>query len=323
MVYNLPQMAIKKDYYETLGLSRKASDEEVKRAYRLLARQHHPDLHPAKDKDVHTRRMQEVNEAYAVLGSKENRAKYDQLGSDWEKGPPPPEDTGSGRGEASGGDAFSEFFRRTFRQDSGTSPFEEQSPGELDIEATLDLTLEEAVLGVEKSFSLMAAGLCPNCRGTGQKGKSFCPMCGGVGEVRHGREVKTKIPPGLLPGGRIRLKGQGNEGSGTRGDLYLTIRLMPHPGFKVDGANIESTVRVMPWQAALGATVSVQTLEGPLRARLPKGTHAGTRLRFKGKGLGKSAERGDLFAKVEIDIPDVLSPKAEALFAQLEEESHA
>jgi curved DNA-binding protein len=311
-----------KDYYEILGVPRTASEEEIKRAYRLLARRHHPDLHPEKEKDVHTRRMQEVNEAYAVLGSNENRAKYDQLGSDWEKGPPPPEEPGAGRAEGFGADAFSEFFRRTFRQGAERSQPEEQSPSELDIEASLDLSLEEAVLGVEKSFSLMASGLCQNCRGTGRKGGSFCPMCGGVGEVRVRREVKTKIPPGLLSGARIRLKGQGNEGPGGRGDLYLSIRLRPHPHFKLDGANLEIVVRAMPWQAALGSTVSVQTLEGPLRMKIPKGAHAGTLLRLAGKGLGKPGRRGDLFARVEIDIPDALSPKAEALFAQLEEESH-
>ena len=311
-----------KDYYEILGVPRTASDEDIKQAYRVLARRHHPDLHPDKEKETHTRRMQEVNEAYAVLGSKENRAKFDQLGNDWEKGPPP-EDAGTGRAEGLGADAFSEFFRRTFRQGAERTPFEEQSPSELDIEAALDLSLEEAVLGVEKSFSLMAVGLCPSCRGTGRKGASFCPTCGGVGEVRRQRDVKTKIPPGLLPGARIRLKGQGNEGPRARGDLYLTIRLRPHPDFKLDGANLETAVRTMPWQAALGSTVSVPTLEGPLRMRLPKGTHAGTRLRLAGKGIGKPGARGDLFARVEIDIPDSLSPKAEGLFAQLEEESHA
>ncbi len=308
-----------KDYYEILGVPRTASDEEIKQAYRVLARRNHPDLHPEKEKELHTRRMQEVNEAYTVLGSKENRAKYDQLGSDWEKGPPPRD----ARAESPGGEAFSDFFRNMFRGGAERAQPEEQSPSELDIEATLDLTLEEAVRGVEKSFSLMAAGLCQNCRGTGRKGASFCPVCGGVGEVRRRREVTAKIPPGLLPGARIRLKGKGNEGPGARGDLYLTIRLQPHPDFKVDGANLETPVRAMPWQAALGSTVSVSTPEGPVRLRLPKGARAGTRLRMAGKGLGKPGERGDLFARVEIDLPESLSPKAEALFKQLEEESHA
>jgi curved DNA-binding protein len=311
-----------KDYYETLGVPRTASEEEVKRAYRRLARQHHPDLHPDKDKDLHTRTMQEVNEAYAVLGSKENRAKYDRLGTDWEKGGPPPQDREDSGAGASGEEAFSDFFRHMFREASERRSAREEFPSELDIEAALDLTLEEAVAGVEKSFSLMAAGLCRACHGTGREGASFCPRCSGVGEIRRQRQVKTKIPPGLLAGSRIRLKGQGNDGAHNRGDLYLTVRLLHHPHFNVDGKDLETVVRVMPWQAALGSTVPVQTLEGPLRLRVPKGTHAGTRLRLAGKGLGNAAERGDLFARIGIDIPDHLSPKAEALFKQLEEESH-
>lgn len=312
-----------KDYYAAFGISRTATDEEIKKAYLRLAREHHPDLHPEKEKQRHTQRMQEVNEAYAVLSSKENRAKYDQLGEHWEQGPPPaqepPPDAG---GSSVRQEGFSDFFRDMFRQSQARDEETQKFASELDIEAVLDISLEEAVRGVEKSFSLMTTGLCQNCRGTGRKEKTFCPLCGGVGEVRHQREVKSRIPPGLISGSRIRLKGQGNEGSQVRGDLYLNIRLAPHPNFRVDGLNLETKVRVMPWQAALGTEMAIQTLDGSLRMRIPKGTHTGSRLRLAGKGLGKPGARGDLFTRVVIDIPESLSPKAEALFKQMEEETH-
>ncbi len=300
-----------------------ASENEIKQAYHRLARRHHPDLHSAKEKDLHTKRMQEMNEAYAVLSSKENRAKYDQFGEDWKDGPPPPPPPNRDYGGSSGQDqdAFGDFFSNMFRQREAQGEPNQVYPSELDIEAVLDLSLEEAVRGVEKSFSLMTTGLCQNCRGTGRKAKTFCPVCGGVGEIRRQREVKTKIPPGLTTGSRIRLQGQGNEGTQGRGDLYLTIRLLPSPSFRVDGMNLSTEARVMPWSAAMGADIRVQTLEGPVRMRLPKRTHTGTRLRLSGKGLGKPGARGDLFVRVKIDIPDSLTPKVEALFRQLKEEA--
>lgn len=311
-----------KDYYERLGVPRTASDQEIKRAYFRLARQHHPDLHSEKEKDLHTKRMQEVNEAYAVLSSKENRAKYDQFGEHWKEGPPPvPPRQESGGSSAPSDDAFSDFFQNMFSQEGNRGATEPDFPSELDIEATLDLSLEEAVRGVEKTFSLMTTGLCQNCHGTGRKGKTFCPICGGVGEIRRQREVKTKIPPGLTSGGRIRLKGQGYEGSHVRGDLYLNIRLLPHPDFKIDGKNLETTLVIRPWQAVLGSSANVLSLDGPVSIRIPEGSHTGTRLRLSGKGLGKPTERGDLFIRIVIDIPNSVSPKAKELYKQIQEES--
>lgn len=313
-----------RDYYEVLNVPRTASDEEIKKAYFRLAREHHPDLHAEKDKDLHTKRMQEVNEAYAVLSSKENRAKYDQFGQDWKEGPPPPDrqrDAEPSYEQTQEG--FSDFFRHMFRKEQAQRENEEFFSSELDIEAVLDLSLKEAINGVERSFVLLTTGLCQNCHGTGRKNGVFCPVCGGVGEVRRQREVRTKIPAGLTEGGRIRLKGQGNEGAHSRGDLYLRIHLLPDPNFKVDGKNLETTLRIMPWAAALGAEIPVQTLEDSLRMRIPKRTHAGTRLRLAGKGLGKPGDRGDLFVRIEIDIPDVLTARSENLWKELEEESHA
>jgi len=311
-----------KDYYKVLGVSRTASDADIKKVYHRLAREHHPDLHPEKEKQARSGKMKEVNEAYAVLSSKENRAKYDQLGAQRKNGPPPQQDWETGGSSGPSDEAFSDFFRNIFRQRENQGGGSPAFSSELDIEAVLDLSLEDAVRGVEKSFSLMTTGLCQTCHGTGQQGKGFCSVCGGVGEVRRQREVRTKIPGGLTGGIRIRLKGKGNEGPHGSGDLYLQIRLLPHPRFKVDGLDLETGARIMPWQAGLGSKIDVQTLDGSLGIRLPKGTHTGTRLRLSGKGLGKTGKRGDLFVRIEIDIPEKLTPKVEALLKQLEEESN-
>ena len=318
-----------RDYYEVLKVPRTATDEEIRQAYRRMAREHHPDLHAGKEKDLHTAKMQEINEAYAVLGAKEYRAKYDQYGEHWKEGPPPPpppsyaESGGSYAPPEQDAGAFSDFFRNMFSQTQSGNRGEGLSRSELDIEAELDLSLMEAVQGVEKSFSLMTAGLCLNCRGTGRIKEAFCPVCGGLGEIRRPRDVKTRIPAGLMEGNRIRLKGQGNEGAHGRGDLYLRIHLQADPHYRIDGLNLESTLRVMPWDAALGSEAAVATLDGPLRIKIPKGTHTGKRLRIAGKGLGKSGSRGDLFILIEIDIPETLTSKTEALFKQIQEDSHA
>ena len=209
-----------------------------------------------------------------------------------------------------------------FQQSQGAGRSDPRSASELDIEAELELSLGEAVHGVEKTFSLMTAGLCQKCRGTGRIQNAFCPLCGGLGEIRRPREVKTRIPAGLTDGARIRLKGQGNEGARGRGDLYLEIHLRPDPRFRIEGADLDTPLRVPPWDAALGSEAVVQTLDGPVRIKIAKGTHTGKRLRLAGKGLGKPGARGDLFIRVEIDLPDRLSPKAEALFKQMKEADH-
>ena len=317
-----------RDYYEVLGVPRKATEEEIKQAYRRLARQYHPDLHPESEKDVHTKKMQELNEAYTVLSSKENRAKYDQLGEHWQEGfQPPPPPRGAERQtprytEGPEAEAFSDFFHNMFGGRQGPFAAEDIPPSSLDIEADLELPLIDAVQGVQREFRLTTTGLCPTCQGTGRVNKKICSTCGGVGEIQNERTIKTRIPPGLQDGSRIRLKGQGNEGASDRGDLYLRIHLLPDPRFTVNGSDLETTVPLMPWQAVLGAEVTVDTLDGPVRIRIPRGTPTGKRFRLTGKGLGKGAKaRGDLFARAEIAMPTKISSRAEALYKQLQEEA--
>jgi curved DNA-binding protein len=321
-----------KDYYETLGVPRTATEDEIKQAYRRLARQHHPDLHPQSEKDVHTKKMQDINEAYSVLASKDNRTKYDHLGEHWQEGPmPPPPSSRTGRtaprGSRSSGqvdsEGFSDFFRDMFG--GGGSPFGQQdvAPSTLDIEAELELPLADAVKGVEREFRLSTTGLCPQCQGTGRFNKKICSVCGGVGEIHKDRNVKTRIPAGLQEGSRIRLKGQGNEGpQGSRGDLYLRIHLLPDSRFTIQGSDLETVLPLMPWQAALGAEVNVGTFDGPVRIRIPKETLSGKRLRLAGKGLGSGSSRGDLFVRVEITLPPKISPQAQALYKQLQDEAN-
>jgi DnaJ-class molecular chaperone len=164
--------------------------------------------------------------------------------------------------------------------------------------------------------------ICPSCGGSGRKGRSFCPTCGGVGETEVEKTITARLPQAVRDGMKLRLRGQGGaaRGGGEAGDLYLRIRLLPHPSFKVVGSDLETTVTVMPWIAALGGEASVATLDGPIRIKIPAGTHAGRTFRVAGKGLGKDGGgRGDLHAAVRIDIPEKLDPKLEKLFAEMRE----
>ena len=337
-------MALKfKDYYEVLKVARGASADEIKKAYRKLVKEHHPDLHPESQKAERTQRMQEVNEAYSVLGDPANRAKYDKFGENWKEGQefrPPPDagfreqDFGGGRegfgGRASGGgaEAFSDFFSQFFGGGAGggrgPAGFEEpEAPAaSLDIEAALDLPLEDAVRGGEKAFSLDVSGLCSACGGTGRRGRAFCPTCGGAGETTQRRDVRVRLPPNLHDGSRIRVKGKGRERGGRAGDLYLVARLRPDSRWRVSGSDLEAAVRVMPWTAALGGEAEVPTPEGAVRVKIPPGTRAGKTLRLSGRGLGRpGGGRGDLLARVELDLPASLSERAKALYKQLEEEA--
>jgi len=319
-----------KDYYAILGVSKSASPEELKKAYRRLAREHHPDLHAEKNKAAASEKFKEINEAYEVLSDPAKKAKYDELGPGWDQerpaGPPPrrqaPPDFGAGAQDFSG---FSDFFENLYGEGAarGFGGAEPRGPRRgQDVEAEMSISLEDAVRGGEKKLSLMVPAICPACAGTGRRGRGFCPACGGVGETRVEKTITARLPQAVRDGMRLRLRGQGGAaaGGGEAGDLYLRIRLLPHPAFKVLGSDLETTVTVMPWTAALGGEASVATLDGPIRIKIPAGTHAGRAFRVAGKGLGKDGGgRGDLNAAVRIDIPDRLDPKLEKAFAEMKE----
>jgi DnaJ-class molecular chaperone len=330
-----------RDYYAVLGVKKDATPEELKQAYRRLAKVHHPDLQPEKEKAAASEKFKELNEAYEVLSRPEKRAKYDQFGADWERGPRPPEEeprrARSGppprdAEEGAGFSGFSDFFEDLYGADAeglGSAPRSARRARSgprrgQDVEAEMSLSLEDAVRGGEKKITLDVPALCPSCGGTGRRGSGFCPDCGGVGELAQAKTITARLPAAARDGMRLRLRGQGAAapGGGESGDLYLRIRLLPHPSFRVAGADLETTVTVMPWTAALGGEASVPSLDGPIRVKISAGTHAGRVLRVAGKGLGREGGgRGDLHAAVRIDIPDRSDPRLEKLYREMKEAS--
>jgi curved DNA-binding protein len=290
-----------KDYYEVLGVPRDASQDEIRRTYRKLAREYHPDLNRESDAED---RFKELGEAYEVLSDPDKRERYDGLGAQWRAG-----ERASGGGDfedlfgrqGSGGDArvefgdgdFSEFFERLFGEGAAARP-----SGRLrgvDREAVLDLSLEEALAG-------------------GRRRLSF----------EDGGSVDVNIPAGVREGQRIRLADQGGAGrnGGPSGDLYLRVRLKPHATFRRRGDDLDLDLPVAPWEASLGATVPVPTLTGTARVRVPAGSSSGRRLRLRGRGLPKQGGgHGDLHAIVRITVPKHLSEQERDLFEKLAEVS--
>lgn len=325
-------MAVKfKDYYEILGVPRTATQQEIQRAYRKLARKLHPDVNKAADAED---RFKEIGEAYEVLKDPEKRQKYDQLGPDWKAGQdfrPPPGwdfhfDFGQGRGAGpgasefqwSGAGGFSDFFETLF----GGQAFRQARPGGrvagpgrrpvwrqdgVDQEATVRITLEEAFRGATKPITLQAQTLTPDGKVSVQE-KSY----------------EVKIPCGILPGQKIRLSGQGGEGmgGGRQGDLYLKVDIEPHPIYRVEGKDLYMDLPITPWEAALGTEVQLSTLSGSLSLKIRPGTQSGQKLRMRGKGMPSSkGEKGDLYAVITIQVPKELSEKEKKLFEELKKVS--
>ena len=286
------------DYYQTLGVSREASQEEIQKAYRKLARKYHPDVNKEKGAED---QFKKVSEAYEVLKTPESRKKYDALGQNWKAGDSFTPPSGwqnvefNFRNAQGGGGGFSDFFDMIFGQPFGGSPM--GSDGE-DQEAELEISLEEAFLGTEKEIILEVSS-------------------GGRRRTKH---LKVKIPAGATEGMRMRLKGQGEKGrgNGKAGDLLLKIKLKSHPHFQVSGSNLSTAVWISPWEAVLGAKVEVPTLSGPVNVKIPAGSQADKRLRLKGKGLPmKAGEFGDLEVELKIQVPAQPSDKEKELFEAL------
>jgi curved DNA-binding protein len=327
------------DYYETLGVQRSASQDEVQQAYRKLARRFHPDVNKNRDAEE---KFKQINEAYEVLKDPEKRRRYDALGDGWRTGedftPPPGWDFGFGGAGASRGTqgfdfgdlggGFSDFFDQLFgragaRSGSGTGGFggfegfggfgreTEATQGE-DTQAELTITLEDAYHGGRRTVTLTDQE--PDVR-VGGGGRAGGPM------RQTTRTFEVTIPSGITDGKKLRLRGQGEAGFGGRGDLYITIHIAPHARFRVRERDLEVDVPVTPWEAALGAELEVPTVEGRARVRIPAGIRADQRIRIKGRGLGSGAERGDLYAAVRIEVPRRLSDREKELFEELARQS--
>lgn len=312
-------MAIEyKDYYQVLGVPRTASDDEIKKAFRRLAREYHPDV--AKDKKMAEERFKEINEAYEVLSNPENRRRYDRLGANWKAGAefrPPPEwekrrRARTGQQEAEefefhfGGTGFSDFFEALFGGRSqgfrgfGVDPDEVDVGGRGgDLESDILVDLDEVLHGSVRTITQQRV------------------------DPRNGRTERStfqvRIPPGVRDGQTIRVSGKGEQRrNGAPGDLYLRVRLAQHPDFRVRDLDLWSEIPLAPWEAVLGATVTTRTLDGPVTLRVPPGSKNGQQLRLRGRGLPSSdGKRGDFYATITIEVPSQVSEQERALWEQL------
>ena len=307
-----------RDYYETLGISKGSSADDIKSAFRKLARKHHPDL--AKDKKTAEEKFKEINEAYEVLSDSEKRKKYDEYGANWQHagngfggaagggggggygGFP---GGNGGQGDASdfhfGGTGYSDFFEQFFgtrrgRGYGGGVEFEETPQRGRDVEADILVTLDEVLNGATRQISF-------------RKGNS--PQV---------QTYTVKIPKGVREGQRIRLAGQGGAGAahGEAGDLYLRVKLQQHPDYRFEGTDVHYDAEIAPWVAVLGGEVTIPTPDGRAKLKLPAGTQNGKKFRIPGRGLPeKGGGRGDFYAIVEIAVPESISPEQKALWEQL------
>jgi len=320
-----------KDYYEILGVRRDATEQEIKQAYRRLARKYHPDVNPG-DKAAEAK-FKEINEAYEVLSDKEKRRKYDQYGEQWQyaeqfaqANQQSPFWDFAGSGGASGFHFSGVDLDSLFEELLGhTRPFVRRARPRRgrDIEAPVEVTLEEAYHGTKRTISLQVEEPCPACQGSGLGQNAFCATCQGAGVVPRLKRLEVKIPPGVNTGSRVRLSGKGQPGygGGANGDLYLVISVKPHPRFERRGDDLYVEVPVPLTVAMLGGEVEVPTLNGRLMLKIPPETQNGRVFRLAGQGmphLGDSS-RGDMLAKVNIVLPTKLSAEEKELFRRLRE----
>ncbi|HEY0793276.1 MAG TPA: J domain-containing protein [Chthoniobacterales bacterium] len=314
-----------KDYYAVLGVPRNASEDDIKRAFRKLARQHHPDV--AKDKGTAEEKFKEINEAYEVLRDPTKRRKYDEFGHDWERAEQMRSQGAGTWGGAAGerpgseqehefhfdGTGFSDFFEQLFGHGArfrsatgGRAPgagarVQPEAERGVDVEGSILVTLEEAMHGSIRTISM----------------RRMDPTTGAV----NTETFKVRIPPGVQEGRRIRVPGKGGQpvGAAPAGDLYLQVSFAAHPDFRVNGPDLYVDLEVAPWEAVLGTSVTVPTLDGAMAGKIPPGVDQGSKIRIRSRGLpvGKTGERGDLYLVVQLRMPDKVSAEERALWEQL------
>ncbi|HTD13059.1 MAG TPA: DnaJ C-terminal domain-containing protein [Steroidobacteraceae bacterium] len=303
-----------RDYYKVLGVERSATADQVKTAYRRLARRYHPDVSKEKDAEA---RFKETQEAYEVLKDPQKRAAYDELGSDWKSGQqfrPPPGWDGAAAGHARrarsrgpDGDAqftdeqFSDFFSSLFGAEARHAAGARRARAGRDHHARVELDLEEAFRGTTRTLELRHPELKPD----------------GSVELRS-RTVRVNIPAGVTEGQLVRLAGQGEPaaGAGAAGDLYLEVHIQPHAQYQLDGRDVTVSFAIAPWEAALGAAVTVPTLGGAVAMQIPAGAQSGQKLRLRGRGLpGQPA--GDQYVQLKVVLPPADTPQAQALYEEM------
>jgi curved DNA-binding protein len=304
-----------RDYYETLGVSKTATADEIRSAYRKLARKYHPDV--AKDKKEGEEKIKEINEAYEVLSDPEKRTKYDRLGAAWQSGEFAGAPGGTGRAPEGwtfhqgpeggaefhfGGTGFSDFFEQFFgtrRSYAGTPDFDGEAerprrPRKRDVEADMLVSLSEALHGSTRTITL-------------QRGDQS-------GQPAKTDTYKVKIPAGIREGQRIRLAGQGENG----GDLFLRISFQKHPDFRWQDADLYYDLDLAPWEAVLGSSINIPTLDGQAKLKIPAGTVNGATFRLANLGLTRSdGKRGNLYAVVRIEVPETVTAEESRLWEEL------
>lgn len=299
-----------RDYYDILGVKKTVDAKELKKAYRRLARQYHPDLHAGDKKAEMEKKFKELNEAYEVLGDEANRKKYDQYGANWKEGEAYERARQQGGGYPGGGPSgfqqggadFSDLFENMFRQGAqreGAS-FRGFAMAGADLEANLPISLREAFTGTRRNLTL------PDATGTP-------------------RPIEVRIPAGVRDGERLRVKGKGapGRGGGPSGDLFFHVQISPHPVFQRKDSDIVVTLPLWPWEAVLGTEVEVPTLSGTVRLKIPAESQPQQRMRLKGKGLPKrTGGNGDQFVVLDIVTPDSISPDEKHLYEQLAKFDH-
>lgn len=337
-----------KDYYETLGIKRDASDAEIKSAYRKLARKYHPDVNKTKEAEE---KFKDINEAYEVLGDKQKRQRYDSLGSNWHSGAdytPPPgfenfhfnfnQGNAHGFDFGNGAGGFSDFFSSLFGDMMGGQSFSNRTNfggfdfgdnhsqytskkknsninnENLDITKTLNVTAKEIFDNKPISVTFTNMEKCGFCNGGG-----YCSHCGGTGILTSPKTVKVKLPKDVTNGKKIRLKGEGKSDShGRKGDLYLIINIKDSE-YIIDGVDLTKDVEITPPEAVLGTSKDIQTLHGKINIKIPAGVSSGQALRLKGLGLPNNRDFGVLNVKIKIVIPKNYSEEIKTLYKKIQE----
>jgi curved DNA-binding protein len=330
-------MAVKfKDYYELLGVKRDATDDQIRQAYRKLARKHHPDVNPgdrvAEDK------FKEINEANEVLSDPDKRKRYDQLGPNWKNGSEftPPPDWGrvnvqfDDLGSIFSGGGFSEFFQTVFGGAKSAGQPDHRRRGKRggtgrgqDAEAEMEISLEDAHRGGRHKISLQGTRSCPTCGGTGNMSGVICATCRGAGNVLSPKTIDVNIPPAAREGSVIKVGKQAQSGGGAEpGDLYIKLKIKPHPIFTLSGDDLTVETPVSPSEAVLGATIQVPTMDGKAEVKIPAGAQGGQRLRLRGQGLNKrGGGRGDQYVKLKVVVPANPTDREKQLYRELGEAS--